>query len=182
MKYFTPERYLRLGNLDNETEFLAALQDWEDAISAYRAYSDEIKPKFLPTLRRFIGSAYLHDARVLSMHQNEENYVITLQSSSDPLRLVVFWYDLVEEPRVTTGLLPTERCREPIEWLYDKFDLDQPEGPRGLPRASGNPTFRHDILLSNGWEVALRFRQIEIKRPLRVIPVVPEGTARELSA
>jgi hypothetical protein len=116
------------------------------------------------------------------MHQNEEVFVVTLQPVSDPSRLVVLLYNLVEEPKVTSGLLPPDRCREPIEWLYDEFDLDQPEGPRGLPRASGNPTFRHTILLSNGWEVALRFRRIGISRPLRVIPVVPEKTARELSA
>jgi hypothetical protein len=182
MQYFTPERYLRLGNLDNETEFLSAQQDWEEALSAYRDHLNAIKPKLPPTLRRFIGSVYLHGARVLSMYQNEELFVITLEPSSDPSRLVVLLYTLVKEPRVTTGRLPPDRCREPIEWLYDEFDLDQPEGPCGLPRPAGNPTFRHTILLSNGWEVALRFRRIGISRPLRVIPVLPENTARERSA
>jgi hypothetical protein len=107
--------------------------------------------------------------RVLSMHQGEW-FVITMQPVSDPERLVVLSYSLVEEPDIRVGALPPERCREPVEWLYDELDLDRPEGPRGLPAPTTRPTFRHDILLSNGWEVVLRFRAAGAKRPVRVLP------------
>jgi hypothetical protein len=175
MKYFTPERYLRLGNLDDEQAFLAAGQQWEEAISAYREQLQRIRKELPSALRRLVETVYLHDARVLSMHQNEQQFVITLQPESDPQRLVVFGYSLVEEPLIHQQVLPPERCREPIEWLYDELDLDRPESPRGLPEPAAKPTFRHNILLSNGWEVVLRFRSAWVSRPLRVIPIAPRS-------
>jgi hypothetical protein len=175
MNYFTPERLLRLNNLDDEQAFLAAQQQWEEALSAYREQLQRIR-KYLPrSLRDLIESVYLHDARVLAMQvQDEQNFIVTLQPYSDPKRLVVLGYDLVEEPLIDTKALPPEVRSEPVEWLYDELALDRPEGPRGLPAHEGKPTFRHNILLSNGWEVILRFRSAWAKRPLRVIPVVPE--------
>jgi hypothetical protein len=177
MKYFTPERYLRLGNLDNEAAFLAAQQGWEDAIAGYREQLQRIGKELPRGLRLLVKSVYLHDARVLTMHQDEDQFFITLQPPSDPERLVVLSYSLVEEPVIEQNVLPEERSREPIEWLYDELDLDRPEGPRGLPVSQGKPTVRHNILLSNGWEVLLRFRSAWVKRPLRVIPVVPPRRA-----
>ncbi len=173
MKFFTPERYLRLGNLDDEQGFLAAQQQWEEAIKGYREHFQHIRKQLPRGLRSLVESVYLHDARVLTMHSSEEDFFITLQPSSTPEQLVILAYSLVEEPMIEQDVLPPERCREPIEWLYDELDLDRPEGPRGLPARTGKPTFRHDILLSNGWEVRLRFRSAWVKRPLRVIPVVP---------
>lgn len=189
MNYFTPARYLRLGNLENEDEFLAAQQGWEDAISGYRAHLDAIKGRLPPRLRRFLtrDGVYLHDARVLSIHQRTDHLVITLQPGSLPDRLVVFEYWLVEEPLIQIDQLPPDRCREPIEWLYDEVDLDRPEGPRGLPvhlpvRQTNPPTFRHNILLSNGWELTVRFRNVRVEVPLRVVPVPPRAARREKSA
>jgi hypothetical protein len=173
MNYFTPERYLRLGNLDDEQSFLAAQQQWEEALSGYREQLQRIQKKLPRGLWQLMKSVYLHDARVLSMQQDAETFIITLQPQSDPARLAVLGYTLVEEPTINQNALPPERCREPIEWLYDELSLDRPEGPRGLPEPDGPPTFRHDILLSNGWEVQIRFRTAWGKRPLRVIPVVP---------
>lgn len=174
MKYFTPERYLPLGNLDDEKAFLAAQQQWEEAIAGYREQLQRIRKQLPRSLRSLVESVYLHDARVLTMHSVDQEFFITLQPPSTPEHLVVLGYSLVEEPTIEQNVLPPERCREPIEWLYDELDLDRPEGPRGLPARAGKPTFRHDILLSNGWEVHLRFRSAWVKRPLRVIPVVPQ--------
>jgi hypothetical protein len=173
MKYFTPERYLRLGNLEDEQDFLNAQQEWEEALTGYREQLQRIWKDLPRGLRHLMETVYLHDARVLTMHQEEEQFFITLQPQSDPEHLVVLGYTLVEEPSIEQNVLPAERCREPIEWLYDELDLDRPEGPRGLPAPQGKPTVRHNILLSNGWEVMLRFRSVWVKRPLRVIPVVP---------
>jgi hypothetical protein len=173
MKYFTPERYLQLGNLDDEQAFLTAQQQWEEALTSYREQFQRIRKELPHSLRSLVESVYLHDARVLTMHQSDQAFFITLQPPSDPERLVVLGYSLVEEPGIEQEVLPAERCREPIQWLYDELDLDRPEGPRGLPAPSGKPTVRHNILLSNGWEVKLRFRSAWVKRPIRVIPVVP---------
>lgn len=172
MKYFTPELYLQLGKLDNEQAFLTAQQQWEEALTDYQKELQRIRKDLPRSLRNLVESVYLHDARVLTMHQIDQDFFIILQPPSDPDRLIVLSYSLVEEPHIEQGLLPVERCREPIEWLYDELDLDRPEGPRGLPAAPGKPTVRHNILLSNGWEVKLRFRSVWVKRPIRVLPMI----------
>jgi hypothetical protein len=180
MNYFTPERFLRLDSSDDEKAFLAAQEEWEKALSDYRDQLQRIRKELPRSLRSLVESVYLHDARVLSMQQDNQDFIITLQPSSDPHRLAVLGYSLVEEPLIKRNLLPPERCGEPIEWLYDEFDLDRPESPRGLPSPPGKPTIRHNILLNNGWEVILRFRSAWVKRPLRVIPVVPEPGAQQV--
>lgn len=170
MNHFTPRRLLGLNNLDDEQAFLAAQQEWEDALSAYREQLQRIRKKLPKGLRQLIESVYLHDAHVLAMHQDAQNLRITLQPQSGPQRLVVLGYDLVEEPIIQTDALPPEARSEPLDWLYDELALDRPEGPRGLPEPEGEPTFRHNILLSNGWEVILRFRSAWAKRPLPILP------------
>ncbi len=172
MKFFTPERYLSLANLDDKQTFLAAHQQWEEALSAYGEQLQRLGEKLPRGLRRLVEPVYLHDARVLAMYQDKELFLITLQPEPDPGRLVVLGYVLVEEPTIEQQALPVERFREPVEWLYDELDLDRPEGPRGLPAPTAEPTFRHNILLSNGWEVAIRFRTAWVKRPLRVLPAL----------
>ncbi len=37
-----------------------------------------------------------------------------------------------------------------------------------------------NILLSNGWELRLRFRNATVKRPVPVIPGVPHETAKAM--
>jgi hypothetical protein len=172
MNYLTPERYLRLGNRDNRETFLAALQDWEDALTAYKQHFTEIRGKLPRSLVALMEAVYLHDARVLAMHQKEDRFEITLLPPSTPEQLVVLSYRLVGDPVINQPVLPPERCREPVEWLYDELALDRPEAPEGVPApTSSKPTYRHNILLSNGWEVVLRFRSVVVQRPLRVIPV-----------
>jgi hypothetical protein len=177
MKYFTAERYLNLGNPDDERRFLAAHEQWEQAIADYRDHLKRIHKELPRNLWRLIESVYLHDARVLTMHQSNQDFFITLQPLAPAAQLIVLCYSLVEEPIIEQNVLPPERCREPIEWLYDELDLDRPEGPRGLPASSGKPTIRHNILLSNGWEVRLHFRSAWVKRPLRIIPIVTRDFA-----
>jgi hypothetical protein len=183
MKYFTPERYLRLDRLEEREAFLAAQVEWEEALSGYREQLQRVRKDLPRGLRGLMQTVYLHDARVLAMQQDivreGSQFLITLQPPSDPSRLVVLGYSLVEEPTIEQNVLPPDRCQEPIEWLYDELDLDRPEGPRGLSAPPGKPTIRHNILLSNGWEVILRFRYAWVKRPLRVIPVVSEPRDRQ---
>jgi hypothetical protein len=52
MKHLTPERYLRLGDLGSEQAFLAAQQDWEDALTAYRADLERVPPAFAASSSR----------------------------------------------------------------------------------------------------------------------------------
>src|SRR5262249_27028102 len=94
---------------------------------------------------------------------------------------IVLGYSLVEEPMIEQNVLPPERCRAPIEWLYDELDPDRPEGPRGLTASTGKPTIRHDILLSNGGKLKLPFLPAWVKRPLRVITVMRNHGERRVA-
>jgi hypothetical protein len=161
MNYFTPERHLRLGNLDSEAEFLAAHQEWEEVNAEYLAHLESIKPKLPPELLRLYGEVHLHDAHVLSAYQQDDQFVVTLQPELDARRLVVLTYSVTQEPLVRT-VLPPEHCSTCALYTYDELDLDAPEAER--------PTFRHNILLSNGWELTIRFRSVAVARPLRLIP------------
>jgi hypothetical protein len=171
MNYFTPERLARLGNLENEQAFLAALQEWDQAAADYNTHLKQIKKQVPRSLFRVLGVVSLHDARVLSMLQDQKRFIITLQPLSDPDHLVVLFYDLAEDPHVVPDALPDDLRHEPLQWMYSELNLDRPESPRGVqPPASGKPTFRHNILLSNGWEIELRFNGASALRPIRVLP------------
>ena len=171
MKYFTPERYLALGNLRERQAFLAAHSDWERAIQGYKDRLSKIRSDLPAALRQLVESTYLHDARVLDMWPGRRSrFTITLHPESDPSRLVVLVYSLEEPPTIERDVLPTEVCSTPVAWLYDELDVERPTGGRIKPSCRKPPLFTHNILLSNGWEVRLRFRQVAVSRPLSLIP------------
>ena len=132
-----------------------------------------------------MDSIYLYDARVLDMWQGRRSrFTITLQPESDPARFVVLVYSLAEAPRFAYGVLPVEVHSEPVAWLYDELDVEQRTVASGGRRGSRTKTFTHNILLSNGWEIVLRFRNISVTRPVALLPAAadegaaPQGVAR----
>ncbi len=54
---------------------------------------------------------------------------------------------------------------QPVAWLYDELDIEEPVTP-GCSRV-----FTHATLLSNGWELGLRFRGVTVHRPVTLLPV-----------
>jgi hypothetical protein len=176
MKFFTPERYLRLGNLADERTFLAAQEDWEQAVQRYRDHLGRVGKALPARLRRLVGTVCLHDARVLDMWQDGgRRLTVTLLPESEPARLVVLAYSLAGPPRVERGVLPPERCSEPVAWLYDEL---------GVSRTTDGKTrtFTHDILLSNGWEMRLRFHRVGVSRPHALLPAEPDERSASRSA
>jgi hypothetical protein len=172
MKYFTPERYLRLGNLDDKQAFLAAHEDWEQAVKEYAAHLRRLRDQLPVGLKRLVESVYLHDARVLGMWLGRvSRFTICLQPESDPSRLAVLTYSLLEAPTVNKLALPPESCSEPVAWLYDELSIQPATKKRSLP-SQGTPIFIHDVLLSNGWELRLRFRDVTVARPVALIALV----------
>ena len=162
MKYLTPDRLIRLADLTDESAFLAATEAWEDGLARYRDQLQRIETKLPSGLRRLVETVYLHDAAILEMSRGQRGrFTITLHPESDPARLVTLDYALLEEPSVDENALPDLLRSSPICWFYDELDAEE----RG-----GETTFRHDILLSNGWEVRLRFRKVVVHRPYSLIP------------
>lgn len=175
MKHFTPERYLRLGNLDNRTTFLAAQEEWERALTAYQRQLGRIKQRLPVGLRNLLASTSLHDARVLAIwHGRRNRFTVTLHPESDPAKLVVLAYALVEPPQIIPDVLPEEARSAPVAWLYDEVNI-----PAAAHNGKGGTTLSHDLLLSNGWEVRLRFRAVTVTRPAPILPAAAgESTAR----
>jgi hypothetical protein len=79
-------------------------------------------------------------------------------------------------PQFKPGALPAEVRSEPVAWLYDELDVDH-KRDRKTGRRTRGLTLLHDILLSNGWEIRLRFYHVSVTRPAAVIPTAAEGGA-----
>jgi hypothetical protein len=163
VKYFTSDRLARLQDRSHETSFLAALEDWEQAMAAYRNRLMEVRAGAPPEVQQLIDIAPLHDARVLDMWWGgRSQFTITLRPESDPSRLVVLTYSLLTPPTVQE-VLPAAIRSEPIAWLYDEVDA--------ADKTHEGPAFVHRILLSDGREVTLNFRNVLVERPVSFVPL-----------
>jgi len=167
VKFFTSQRLVRLQDRSNKGKFAAALEDWERAAHAYRQHLLRVRHELPGELQQLIDAIPLHDARVLDMWWGgRTHFTITLQPESDPLRLVVLTYSLMEPPAIQQDVLPESIRSEPIAWLYDELDL-------GTNAARRTQAFLHRILLSDGREVDLHFRKVTVKKPIPVVPASP---------
>lgn len=172
MRYFTPELFIRLQNRADS----AALHDWDQASDQYSETLRQMESGFPRALRKLVDEYILHDAEVLALTRSRDNLSITLLPELDDGHLLVLTYTLVEEPRVNRSAFPDPYRTTSIGWLYDELSMGTPM-PRLPSRRSREaqpstdvPTYCHEILLSNGWELVVRFRQIKITRPGRLLP------------
>jgi hypothetical protein len=172
MQYFTPELFVRLQDLTDR----GASADWDRAAERYSAALQQTLPRLPASVRKLVGQDLLHDAEVLCIAQSRDNLSVTLQPERADGRLLVLSYTLVEEPTVNRAAIPDKYRTEYIAWMYDEFDLREPTAGspsrrRGVSARNGPvPVYCHDILLSNGWELFLRFRQLKVTRPQRLLP------------
>lgn len=162
MKYFTPELIAR-GQSDDSRVLDEVEARWDELCDQYQAYLDTIKAAFPPGLRQIEESYYLHDAKVQAMGHRDGMFVVVLLLDTPPHSLLTFRYDLVQEPRLDSEALPAAaRYRGSIvEWLYDEI-----EQVPGTP-----PTWQQAILLSIGWEITLRFRDIQVEDTQALLPL-----------
>ncbi len=186
MQYFTPELFVRLQNLKDRS----APQEWDRAAEHYTVALNKTLPKLPAAVRKLAVLPLLHDAEILCIFQVRDNLSITLLPESGDGDLIVLSYSLVEEPRVNTASFPEQYRTEYVSWMYDEIGPAKPvrqktSRPRGTKTGNGQPlVFCHDILLSNGWELLLRFRQVKVARPQRLLPVpssVPEKSEGKFS-
>ena len=184
MKYFTPQLFVRLQNIRDDT----AIQAWDRAVSDYSAALAEALPRFPKNLQHIVKKVALHDADVRSMAQLGNVLSITVQTDPPGPELYILSYTLTEPPRINRSALPREHCTDHATWLYDEFLLAEPSTglPNSLKRtnrdggAAGVGVYTHDILLSNGWEVSLKFRKFKFSHPIALLPAsCMEGEDRE---
>jgi hypothetical protein len=160
MKYFTPELIEHLGSPDDATA-QAAHADWEDAVTRHETQLRAIRPELPAALADLWDNYYLHDAEVLSVGRQGQTFIIVLRLNVPPHELLILHYQLLEEPLIDTTALPSTHCSSPVAWMYDEVDLVRGE----------NSYCTHSILFSNGWEVQLRFRDMQLLTAQTLLPV-----------
>ena len=168
MKYFTPELIAAYGSDDPATWGEATVR-WDTACEQYNTALSTLKPSFPPGLRRIEESYSLHDAVIRSMGRRAGALVIVLQLDPPPQHLLTLTYDLVEEPIIRRDVLPTDyrSTGDHIDWQYDEIE-----------KASEQPlTWRQLVLLSNGWELVLHFRDIRVEEIQALIPLPRESAS-----
>lgn len=161
MKYFTPELIVAYG-ADAPEIRKEAEANWEAACAQYNTALAALKSAF-PSGLRYLEDRYaLHDAVIRGMGRSEATFVIVLQLDTPPQPLLTLIYDLVEEPIVQREVLPPEyrSTGSHIDWQYDEIEKT----------ASQPPNWRQSILLSNGWEIVLHFRNIRVDEIQALIP------------
>lgn len=166
MKYFTPDLIV-MGQSDEDRVLNEQSRLWEEAGERYAAALDSIRPYFPAGLRIIDDSYYLHDSQIQAMGQRDGSFVIVLQLDPPPQSILTFSYDLLENPAIIKGALPAEHCGcgPLVDWQYDEIEMIP-----GTP-----PTWKQSILLSNGWEVALHFRDVQVQEVQALIPPPSNG-------
>ena len=168
MKYFTPD-LIDCGQSEDGRVLNEVESHWDERCERYNVYLASIRDELCPGLRHIEDNYYLHDATVRGMGCREKKFVIVLKLDTPPHSLLTFTYELVEPPRIDLQSLPeVARSRgDIIEWQYDEI-----EKVAGSP-----PTWRQSILLSNGWEVAVHFRDVEVEEMQALLPKSGLGIA-----
>lgn len=160
MKYFTPDRYVRLQ--DREPAAMdAADAAWTDAAERYEGYLQTILPELPPPVRQLLEGYYLHDAEVLSAGRQGDTFVLLLQLDVPPNDLLSIIYTLAAEPIIDRSVLPAEHRSAHMSWQYEELEIC----------GSGDTRhYRHAILFSNGWEIQVPFRDVRLAT---VKPIYP---------
>jgi len=151
MKYFTPDLIARGQSADpqitDEVE-----QQWDAAITNYQAELEATRPSMPPGLRRFDEEWSLHDAAIRAISIRDDRLTIVLQSDAPARSMLTVTFDLLDTPQVDRDALP-EFVRSgdgTALWMYE--EVEQTKGG-----------WRMRILLSNGWELAISFRDLKVE-------------------
>jgi hypothetical protein len=172
MKYFTPELYVEF-NSDDPAVADTADADWERATADYRQHLRKIVGRLPGKARELAESTCLHDAVYLGYlkapvpKSSAELAVVAVEKADDVLLLI---YVLTEEPSLGPPHGAGVFSDIAVHWLYDEVD------------ATDRGVFSHDILLSNGRTLSVKFvafdmltvgkQDFDISQPERIPAVV----------
>ncbi len=166
MNYFTPERYAALQDFSTDAAMNAADTAWQAAVDRYAAYYASVEAQLAAGIRKTQAAYYLHDAVVFNLGRQGNRFVIVLQLDTPPNDLLVFDYELTAEPVLDRQAFPPQyQGKGAVEWLYDEVELT----------ATNPVAFTHSILFSNGWEVRLPCRDVQV---LQAAALIPERVSR----
>ena len=152
MKFFTPELYVRF-NSDVASVANRADADWERALAAYRKHLRSIRLKLPASVACLANDSCLHDAEYLGFSK------MTMPAMTGDVAMIAvrkdgavnfLVYVLDDEPMVT----------RPLE--ADVFDVSQPHWLYDEVAVAGDGVFQHDILLSDGRVLSVRFTAFDM--------------------
>lgn len=161
MKYFTPELYGRGQSSDrrvqNEVDEL-----WEKQVDLYDEHLQRISPHLPEQVRRYVEETYLHDARLSSIVRRGDDLLLTLHPDGFPRDVVLLRYQLAGEPVILKNVLAPEHCSTGTQFMYNEFDVVHEDG---------GTLFTESILFSDGWELQLKYRDVEVALAQAIYPV-----------
>jgi hypothetical protein len=160
MNYFTRQRYLALQERGDDA-MDAADAAWAEAVARYDAYLQTIRAEMPEAIRELLDGFSLHDARVLSMGQRGDTFMISLQLDVPPNELLTITYSLAGTPEIKQDLFPWATADVAPAWLYEELEL---------VRQGNQAHFVQSILFSNGWEVRLPFREVHLATAYPTFP------------
>ncbi len=162
MKYFKSELLARCRSLNDDAADVAA-EEWEQAIVAYRARVQAIRPQLPSGARLLLSRFTLHDARVLAIASGKTRPTFTLVlqlegTSAEPGALLELNYLLVTGPNGGVSVKEDAQLKKKDtsgrRWiLYDEFDVDEQRA-----------FFLHSLLLADGYELVIRFHHLRVRR------------------
>ena len=112
-------------------------------------------------MRHLIDGLYLHDARVLSMGQQEDRFVISLQLDVPAKDRVSILYTLAGAPEVNQQAFPAPGAKHPPLWECDEIELTHKADRR---------SFAHNVMLSNGCVLRIPFQDVQIQQTAASVP------------
>ena len=166
MRYFTPA-LIGMGQSSDDQVLNEQERLWDEAGDRYTAYLDTVRPAFPPGLKYLDERYHLHDAVVSGMGQRDGSFIVVLQLDTPPHSLLQLTYDLADPPTIAKDVLPAKLRSNGyhVEWQYDEIEQ--------LPGSP--PTWLQSILLSNGWEVRLHFRDVQVQEAQAILPAPRTG-------
>ena len=147
MRYFTPELHVQLQNPRDQE----ACDEWDRRMEQYEAELNRRMPQFSDSVKYYLNNVRLHDALLLSMGLAGATLTITCAQDPPDTRLATLTYTLAEPPQFLREVAEPAFWSVQPEFMYDEVGLDEASG-----------AFTHDILLGNGWELRLKFQDLEI--------------------
>jgi hypothetical protein len=160
MKYFTRELKERYGSEDDVVAS-AANAEWEATLERYERYLQSIESE-LPEHIRAFNNLLLHDAIIWSIARQGNKLIIVMRKDIPPRDVVILTYTLTQEPIIDKEALPPEHCGSVMDFQYDEFELIR-EGDR--------TTYAQSIMFGNGWELSLRFSDVQVTLAEPVYPL-----------
>lgn len=160
MKYFTPALHTQGQSPDDNVQNTVDIL-WEEVLERYEQHLQQIEPE-LPEHIRAFNALLLHDANVVSVARSDDQFIMVMRTDIPPRDLVILTYSLAEEPVINPAALPGKEPSRVMQFMYDEFDL---------AHENGQKVYLQSILFSNGWEMQLRFHEVQVVRADLLYPV-----------